>query len=129
MPHTTTPTAPAPHLFTVRQDLDHELTVTGTWKALHAAVHAATPRLTSHPHSHGEEPVFGLRFVEGTPHTGQARTRGTVIITADGILAVRAYTICGRRWLTALRHLGTLNPAAIRPGAPTRSWLGRFTSR
>ncbi|MEU1465282.1 hypothetical protein ABZ467_32365 [Streptomyces sp. NPDC005727] len=119
MPHATTPTAPAPHLFTVRQDLDHELTATGTWKAIHAAMHASTPRMTSYPHSHAEEPVSGLRFIEDCPHTGQARTRGSVIITADGILSVRAYTIPGHRWLTALRHLGTLHPHAIRPGAPT----------
>lgn len=52
---------------------------------------------------HVEEPLFGLRFGEDTPHTGQARTRGTVITTSDGILSVRAYTVPGHRWLTALR--------------------------
>ncbi|MGW5329381.1 hypothetical protein [Streptomyces sp. NPDC004014] len=45
--------------------------------------------------------------------------RGSVIITADGIPSVRAYTVPGHRWLTALRHLGTLHPHAIRSGAPT----------
>ncbi|OEJ49524.1 hypothetical protein [Streptomyces agglomeratus] len=120
MPDTATPTAP--HLFTTRQAVDHELTATGTWKALHAAVHASAPSLTSHAHhNRGSEPVCGLRFTEDTPHTGQARTRGTVVITPDGILTVRAYTIAGQRWLTALRHLGTLHPHphSIRPGAPT----------
>ncbi|MFJ9580638.1 hypothetical protein ACIRQF_30145 [Streptomyces sp. NPDC101191] len=119
MPDTTTPTAPARHLFTTRSALDHELTATGTWKAVHAAVHASTPRLTSHAHrNQGSEPVTGLRFTEDTPHAGQARTRGTIVITPDGILTVRAYTIPGHRWLTALRHLGTLHPHALRPGAP-----------
>lgn len=120
MPHTATATAPAPHLFTTRQDLDHELTATGTWKALHAAVHASAPSLTSQPHhNHSQEPVTGLRFTEDTPHTGHARTRGTVVITPDGILTVRAYTIPGHRWLTALQHLGTLHPHALRPGTRT----------
>lgn len=45
--------------------------------------------------------------------------RGSVIITADGILSVRAYTVPDHRWLTALRRLGTLHPHAIRSGAPT----------
>ncbi|MEU6070509.1 hypothetical protein ABZ864_40225 [Streptomyces sp. NPDC047082] len=118
MPDTATPTAP--HLFTTRQALDQELIATGTWKALHTAVHASTPRLTSHTNqNHGSEPVCGLRFTEDTPHTGQARTKGTVLITPDGILAVRAYTIHGHRWLTALRHLGILHTHSIRPGAPT----------
>ncbi|MFD8903070.1 hypothetical protein [Streptomyces ardesiacus] len=117
MPHTATPTAP--DLFTTRQALDHELTATGTWRALHTAVHASTPRLTSHAHhNQGSEPVCGLRFTEDVPHTGQARTRGTVHITPDGTLTIRAYTIPGHRWLTALRHLGTLHPHALRPGAP-----------
>lgn len=40
MPH---PAHPTPHLFTTRQALDHELTLTGTFKALHTAVHASTP--------------------------------------------------------------------------------------
>lgn len=120
MPHTVTPTAPAPHLFTTRQALDHELTATGTWKALHAAVHASTPHLTSHAHrNHGQEPVCGLHFTEDTPHTGQARTRGTVVITPDGHLTVRAYTIPRHRWRTALQHLGTLDPHSMRPGART----------
>ncbi|WP_331732929.1 hypothetical protein OG613_48935 (plasmid) [Streptomyces sp. NBC_00015] len=128
MPHTATPTAPAPHQFTTRQDLDHELTATGAFKALHAAVHASTPRLTSQPHrNEGSEPVCGLRFTEDTPHTGQARARGTVVITPDGILTVRAYTVPGHRWHTALQHLGTLDLQAMRPGhhtsAPTtRTW-------
>ncbi|MGW6145533.1 hypothetical protein [Streptomyces sp. NPDC055140] len=128
MPVTTTSTAPPPHLFTTRQDLDHELTTTGTWKALHTAVHASTPNLTSQPHhNHGSEPVTGLRFTEDTPHTGQARTRGTVVITPDGILTVRAYTIPGHRWLTALTHLGTLHPHSIRPSAPTTTPAGPAT--
>lgn len=118
MPNTTTPTTPAPHLFTTRQALDHELTATGAWKALHTAVHAATPRLTSHAHhTPGSKPVCGLRFTEDTPHNGQARTKGTVLITPDGHLTIRAYTIPGHRWLTALSHLGTL-PASLSPGAP-----------
>ncbi|MFF7953646.1 hypothetical protein [Streptomyces griseorubiginosus] len=117
MPH---PARPAPHLFTTRQGLDHELTLTGTWKALHAAVHASTPRLTSHAHPNPDnEPVTGLRFTEDVPHAGQARTRGSIIVTPDGHLTVRAYTIPGHRWLTALRHLGTLDPRALRPGANT----------
>ncbi|RNG32957.1 hypothetical protein [Streptomyces botrytidirepellens] len=83
-------------------------------------MHASTPRLTSQPHQDpGHEPVCGLRFTEDTPRTGQARTRGTVVITLDGILAVRAYTTPGHRWLTALQHLGDLHPHALRPGAPT----------
>ncbi|MFD5079532.1 hypothetical protein [Streptomyces sp. NPDC058371] len=120
MPHTATLTAPAPALFTTRPALDHELTATGTWKALHTAVHASTPSLTSQPHhNQGSEPVCGLRFTEDTPHTGQARTRGTVVITPDGHLTIRAYTIPGHRWLAALQHLGTLDPRALRPGART----------
>ncbi|MFF2205939.1 hypothetical protein [Streptomyces sp. NPDC058145] len=63
--------------------------------------------------------MLGLRFIEDCPHAGQARTRGTVIITPYGILSVRPYTVPGHRWLTALRHVGTLHPDAIRPGAPT----------
>ncbi|MFF7115452.1 hypothetical protein ACFY91_24515 [Streptomyces albogriseolus] len=111
---------PTPPLFTSRQALDRELTVTGTWKALHTAVHASTPRLTSHSHPNpGGEPVTGLRFIEDVPHTGQARTRGTVIVTPDGHLTIRAYTIPGRRWLTALRHLGTLDAQSLLPGADT----------
>jgi hypothetical protein len=131
----TTPTTPARCLFTTRQALDRELTVTGTWKGLHTAVHASTPRLTSHAHpGHGLEPVCGLRFTEDTPHTGQARTRSSVVVTADGHLTVRAYMIPGHRWLTALSHLGTLDPHAHHPtGQPAtapaepaaRSWLLR----
>ncbi|MEU5196046.1 hypothetical protein AB0G86_18650 [Streptomyces scabiei] len=126
MPHTTvTPTSHAtqgPSLFTTRQDLDHELTTTRTWKALHAAVHASTPRLTSHAHrNHGQEAVCGLRFTEDTPHRGQARTRGSIIVSPDGHLTVRAYTIPGHRWLTALRHLGALDPKTLRPGPGARA--------
>ncbi|MFD4475851.1 hypothetical protein ACFWPU_07015 [Streptomyces sp. NPDC058471] len=53
MPHTTvTPTADAPDLFTTRQGLDRELTATGTWKALHAAVRASNPSWTGQPRHH-----------------------------------------------------------------------------
>lgn len=118
MPDTNTPTAAAPRLFTTRPALDLELTHTGTWKAIHTALHASTPRLTSHVHPNpGGEPVTGLRFTEDTPHIGQARTRGSIIVTPDGHLTIRAYTIPAHRWLTALRHLGPLDPHAIRPGA------------
>ncbi|MFD6335338.1 hypothetical protein ACFWGI_37955 [Streptomyces niveus] len=113
MSHTFTPTAQP--LFTTREDLDHELTATGSWKALHAAVHASTPRLTSYPQHHGSEVVCGLRLTEDTPHAWQARTRGTVTITPDGTFTVRAYSVPGHRWLTALQHLGTLDPHALRP--------------
>ncbi|PQM20668.1 hypothetical protein Sfr7A_26140 [Streptomyces xinghaiensis] len=95
------------------------MTATGTWKALHAAVHASTPRLTSHAHPNpGSKPVCGLRFTEDTPHTGQARTKGTVLITPDGHLTIRAYTVPGHRWLTALSHLGAF-PSPPCPGTPT----------
>lgn len=112
------PVSPAPHLFTTRQTLESELITTGTFKALHTAVHASTPRLTSHAHPNpGGEPVTGLRFTEDVPHTGQARIRGSIIVTPDGHLTIRVYTIPGHRWLTALRHLGTLEPHALRPAA------------
>ncbi|MEU7291383.1 hypothetical protein AB0A81_40275, partial [Streptomyces flaveolus] len=117
MPHTTAPTTP---LFTTRQALDQELTATGTWKALHTAVHASTPRWTSYPHHNtSSEPVTGVKITEDVPHIGQARTRATILITPDGHCTIRAYTIPGHRWLTALQHLGTLHPHALRPGTPT----------
>lgn len=119
MPSTASPTAPAADLFTTRQALDQELTVTGAWKAVHAAVHASTPSLSSHPYHNQGEPVCGLRFTEDTPHIGQARIRGTVVVTPGGILTVRAYTVPGHRWLTALSQLGTLDPRSILPGAAT----------
>ncbi|MER7195939.1 hypothetical protein [Streptomyces flaveolus] len=117
MPHTTAPTTP---LFTTRQALDQELTATGTWKALHTAVHASTPRWTSYPHHNtSSEPVTGLKITEDVPHIGQARTGATILITPDGHCTIRAYTIPGHRWLTALEHLGTLHSHALRPGTPT----------
>jgi hypothetical protein len=115
VPPTASPSAPAADLFTTRQALDQELTVTGAWKAVHAAVHASTPRLSSHPYHNQGEPVCGLRFTEDTPHIGQA----PVVVTPDGILTVRAYTVPGHRWLTALSQLGTLDPRSILPGAAT----------
>ncbi|MEV5801714.1 hypothetical protein [Streptomyces collinus] len=80
---------------------------------------ASTPRTTSYPHSHAGEPVLGLRSIEDSPHIGQARTGGTVIVTPDGILSVRAYAVPGHRWLTALRYLVTLPHDALSLGAPT----------
>lgn len=117
---TATTAVPASDLFTTRRELDNELIASGTWKALHAAVHASTPRLSSYTHhSSGSEPVCGLRISEDVPHTGQARTRGSIVFTPDGHLTIRAYAIPRHRWLTALQHLGALNLDALRPGAPT----------
>ncbi|WP_440581455.1 hypothetical protein [Streptomyces sp. PT19] len=122
------PVSPAPHLFTTRQALENELITTGTLKALHAAVHASTPRLTSYPRPFpGDEPVTGSNFTEDVPHKGQARTRGSIIVTPDGHLTVRAYTIPAHRWLTALRHLGALDSHALRPTAPAATPTGPAT--
>ncbi|MGP3953473.1 hypothetical protein [Streptomyces sp. 7N604] len=107
-------------MFSTDHELHEALTASGTFGALYAAVHASTPRLTPQAHedrNQGSEPVAGLRFAEDMPHSGQARTRGTLVITADGTLTVRAYTTPGSRWLTALRYLGALH--SIRPGADT----------
>ncbi|MET9112548.1 hypothetical protein [Streptomyces zhihengii] len=106
-------------MFTSRADLDHHLTATGTWKNLHTAVHHSAPRVTSYPHPHEGEPVCGFSFTEDTPRPGPARTTGTILITPDGHLTVRAHQLPGHRWLTALRHLGDLAPGALRPGTRT----------
>jgi hypothetical protein len=127
VPDTATPTAP--RLFTTRRALDDELAATGTFKALHAAVHTSTPHLTAHAHRHGSEPVTGLRFTEDTPHTGRAHTSGSAVVTPDGILTIRAYTIPGHRWHTALQDLGAHTTAhgwSVRPHTKNRSFSGRL---
>ncbi|MFF1678349.1 hypothetical protein ACFVYG_20205 [Streptomyces sp. NPDC058256] len=124
------PDTKTPPLYKTPEDLNEVLTGTRLGDRLYTAVHASDPRLNASAHDdtiQGQR-VTGIAFCENRP-TQQLRTSGSVLITPDGALTVRAHTIHGPRWYAALDHLGIVSADNEEGDAPTPPAIPAWTWR
>ncbi|MEU6070622.1 hypothetical protein ABZ864_40830 [Streptomyces sp. NPDC047082] len=98
-----------PTLYTTPEEFHEALTDADVWHRLYTAVHASNPRLNARAHHDtiDDQPVTGIAVQEDR-RTHQHKVSGSVLISTDGVLIIRAHTIKGTLWYTALDQLGTV---------------------